>query len=488
MNNAKINEKEDAIMERYAMDGDSLKRACEGVVELKDGAVSILNEDKLRKELIDYLVYTVVFSEDPVARKEAHRLIWYVASELGVYPASIHPLYMAMGREEVQGFTTPAMNFRCLTYDVARRVFKVAGSIKAGAFIFEIAKSEMQYTFQSPSEYTACVLSAAVKEGYQGAVFLQGDHFQFKADAYAQDPEGEIQKIKALSERAVNAGFYNIDIDASTLVDYSKQTLTEQQYHNFLCTARLTEFLRTIEPEGITISVGAEIGHIGGKNSTPDEARAFMEGYLGELKGGLTGISKLSVQTGTAHGGVPLPDGTVAEVKLDFEVLRTIGELVRKEYGLSGTVQHGASTLPDELFDRFPENNCSEIHLATGFQNIMYEKAPEELVEAIYGYIKENFRSDWKEGMTEQQFIYKSRKRGFGPFKKKWWFLPEDSKQRILDEIEKKLRLLFEKLNIKGTREVVERYVPPIKPPYSENQQFPTETKAEGIKLEEGAD
>jgi fructose/tagatose bisphosphate aldolase len=346
----------------------------------------------------------------------------------------------------------------------------------------------MQYTFQSPSEYTACVLSAAIKEGYQGPVFLQGDHFQFKTDGYRTDPEGEIKNIKALTEQAIRAGFYNIDIDASTLVDYTEQSLQAQQYHNYLCTARLTEFIREIQPDGITVSVGAEIGHIGGKNSTVDEARAFMEGYQGELKEGLTGISKLSVQTGTAHGGVPLADGTVAEVKLDFEVLRSIGEFVRNEYGLSGTVQHGASTLPDELFDKFPQNNCSEIHLATGFQNIMYENAPSELVETIYEYIKEHFRDDWKEGMTEKQFIYKTRKRGFGPFKKRWWFLPDDAKEKILGEIERKLTVLFDKLNIKGTHEPVCRHVPSIKPPYSEKQVFPTETRAEEIELEEGAD
>ncbi len=475
-------------MERYAVSMDSLNQGCKGTVEFSGNRIYLHDKKRFKEEIIDFLIYTVVFSKDLDVRRKAHRLIWHTAIELGIYPASIHPLYMAMGRGEVQGFTTPAINFRCLTYDVARRVFKVAGAIRAGAFIFEIAKSEMEYTFQSPSEYTACVLAAAIKEGYQGPVFLQGDHFQFKTDGYRANPDGEIEKIKSLSKKAVNAGFYNIDIDASTLVDYTKQSLQEQQYHNYLCTARLTEFLREIQPDGITVSVGAEIGHIGGKNSTPDEAKAFMKGFSNELSEGQTGISKLSVQTGTAHGGVPLPDGRVADVKLDFEVLRSIGELVRKEYGLSGTVQHGASTLPDELFDKFPQNNCSEIHLATGFQNIMYENAPEELVKTIYVYIKENFRAEWKEGMTEQQFIYKSRKRGFGPFKKNWWFLPDTAKEKILIEIEKKLSTLFEKLNIKETRELVLKYVPQVKPPYIEEQVFHEEKRAEDIKIEEGAD
>jgi len=42
--------------------------------------------------------------------------------------------------------------------------------------------------------------------------------------------------------------------------------------------------IRDLEPDGITISVGGEIGEVGGKNSTVEELQAFMEGYLEELK------------------------------------------------------------------------------------------------------------------------------------------------------------------------------------------------------------
>ena len=227
----------------------------------------------------------------------------------------------------------------------------------------------------------------------------------------------------------------------------------------------MTAFIRELEPEGITISVGGEIGHIGGKNSTVEEFEAFMEGYLKTLKefGEMPGISKISVQTGTAHGGIPLPDGTVARVKLDFEVLRSISEVARKKYGMSGAVQHGASTLPDELFDKFPEVGTSEIHLATGFQNIIYDHLPEDIKEEIYNYIKENFKSEWKEDMTEQQFIYKTRKKAFGPFKKTFWDLPKEVKTKILDSLYKKFHLLFEKLNVFDTKKYVNKYIKPVK-------------------------
>jgi len=227
----------------------------------------------------------------------------------------------------------------------------------------------------------------------------------------------------------------------------------------------MTAFIREIEPEGVTVSVGGEIGHIGGKNSTPEEFEAFMEGYLETLKeyGNYAGISKISVQTGTEHGGVPLPDGSVAEVKLDFSVLEKIGEVARKKYSMAGAVQHGASTLPDELFHKFPEVKTAEIHLATGFQNIIYDHLPEEFKNEIYNWLKTELKNEWKEGWTEQQFIYKTRKKGFGKFKKEFWNLPEEVKAPMMKALEEKFRFLFEQLNAFGTKEIVEKYVKPVK-------------------------
>ena len=437
------------------------------VAELKENSVSsIKDETKLRETVIDDLIYTAVFSKDETVKDEARRLIRELANEFGAIASSIHDFYMAMGKGEVDKITTPAINIRGMTYDVARQIFKVALNNNVGAFIFEIAKSEIGYTFQRPSEYASAVLAGAIKEGFKGAVFIQGDHFQFNAKKYAEDPEKELQAIKDLTEEAIKAGFYNIDIDPSTLVDYSKDTLKEQQYHNYINTAKMTQFIRDIEPEGITVSVGAEIGHIGGKNSTVEEFEAFMEGYLEELPKGMAGISKMSVQTGTEHGGIPLADGSVAEVKLDFNVLTEIGKVAREKYGLGGTVQHGASTLPDELFDKFPESNCCEIHLATGFQNIMYDLIPEDFKNEIYNWIKENLKNEWKEGQTEAQFIYKTRKKGFGPFKYQWWTLDKEYKDKILEALYNKFEFLFNKLNVFNTKELVDKYVKPVKVQY----------------------
>ena len=222
----------------------------------------------------------------------------------------------------------------------------------------------MGYTFQRPAEATA-VLAGAIKSGHQG-VFIQGDHFQANAKSYAQDPKGEIKAVGDLAVEAIAAG-YNIDIDASTLVNLElphRRTAGSQQYVH---TARLHGLIRNHQPPGITVSVGGEIGEVGGRNSTVEDLQAFMGGYVPEMKRRseaagreLPGISKISVQTGTSHGGVPLPDGTVAKVKVDFDTLAALSKSTREEYHLGGAVQHGASTLPENISIDLPKRMRSK--------------------------------------------------------------------------------------------------------------------------------
>ncbi|MCF6159363.1 MAG: aldolase [wastewater metagenome] len=435
----------------------------------KDGTVKVIDRNTLRNTKIDTIVYNAVFNKENTMRDISRWLIRNVANELSVFTSSIQLLYEAIGRKQYKGFTVPAINIRGLTYDVARSIFRAAKRNHAGVFIFEIARSEIGYTDQRPAEYASVVLAAAIKEGYEGPVFIQGDHFQINAKKYEKDRDAELKTVKGLIKEAIEAGFYNIDIDTSTLVDLSKPDLTGQQRLNFEFAAEFTTYIRTLEPKGITISVGGEIGEVGKKNSTIEELRAFMDGYNKTLaaKGkGLKGISKISVQTGTSHGGVPLPDGTIAEVKLDFDTLKNLSTVARDEYGLSGAVQHGASTLPGDAFVKFPETGTAEVHLATEFQNMIYDTSifPQEFKKEIYDFLKNHsdIKKDWKEGDTEEQFLYKARKNGFGPFKERFWNLPSDVRSKIGEELEEKFEFLFKKLNVIHSREIVHKTIKPV--------------------------
>jgi len=215
----------------------------------------------------------------------------------------------------------------------------------------------------------------------------------------------------------------------------------------------------------VTISVGGEIGEVGKANSNEAELRAYLDGLRADLARrapGAIGISKVSVQTGTSHGGVVMPDGTVGMVAVDFGVHERLGAVARNEYGLAGTVQHGASTLPDELFHRFREVETAEIHLATGFQNTLYEHPafPPELHAEVEAWCFANAADERKTEQTDQQFVYTTRKKAIGPLKRQLWDL--ETKDEILATQAKKISFLCHELGVHGSRELVERYIQPV--------------------------
>jgi fructose-bisphosphate aldolase, class II len=435
-----------------------------GAVEVEDGRVKVKNEAALASPDMDDLVRAAVFG-DQDTRDNARWLLWEIGQNVGVIPSSIHDLYMARGRGLTGGYTVPAINIRGMTYDTARSVFRTAMAMKAGAFIFEIARSEIAYTDQRPTEYVAVLIAAALREGFRGPLFVQGDHFQVNSKKFAVDPVTEVNNVKTLAREAIAAGFYNIDVDTSTLVDLSKPNLDEQQRTNYEQGADIALFVRQEQPEGIDISIGGEIGEVGTENSTVEELHAYMKGFnrtLAKIAPGVEGLSKISVQSGTTHGGVVLPDGTIADVQIDFGTLQRLSEVARKDYGLAGAVQHGASTLPDSAFHNFPTTETAEIHLATNFQTMLYDRIPASLRDEVYEWLRENAKDERKATDSDEQFFYKTRKKALGPFKRRFWDLDDSIKAELAAAYDEKFGFLFTQLAIGGTAEAVAKYVKPV--------------------------
>lgn len=433
-------------------------------VSCDHGHVQVRREGALAGVAMDRLVRDAVFG-DEATKRSARWLIWELGQSVGVRAASIHDLYMARGRGLVHGFTVPAINVRGMAYDTARSIFRNARRLEAGAFICEIARSEIGYTDQRPDEYASVILAAALREGFRGPVFIQGDHFQVNAKKYLADPLPEVEAVKHLAREAVAAGFYNIDVDTSTLVDLQRQTLAEQQRLNYEVGADIAAYVRSLQPSDVTIAIGGEIGEVGTKNSTVEELRAYMEGLNALLAARgvapAARLSKISVQSGTSHGGVVLADGTIADVKLDFPTLETLSRVAREEYGLAGAVQHGASTLPDTAFHNFPRTGTAEIHLATNFQNMLFDHLPAVLRDEIYQWLRDNAAEERKPSDTDEQFFYKTRKKALGPFKRALWDLPADTKAALAAAYDSKFEFLFKQLGVPGTAAAVAEFVHP---------------------------
>lgn len=436
----------------------------EDVMSVDDGKLFIKNKEGFRAAMYQ-LAANSALNQNPEVRDVARWIVWEGSQQLGCASSSIHDLYMARGRGEWDGSTIPAINVRTMTYEMACTIFERLKKYNAKGAIFEIAKSEIGYTDQRPAEYSATILAAAIATGWEAPVFLQGDHFQVKKKDYDTDPKAAIEDAKTLIKEAIEGGFYNIDLDTSTLVVLDRATPVEEQRDNAEVAAELTKFIREVEPKGITVSVGGEIGEIGRGNSTPIELRAYMEVFNEALPDGMAGLSKMSIQTGTSHGGVVGPDGELVDVKIDFKVLEALGIIARDEFGMGGVVQHGASTLPETAFGLFADRDTLEVHLATAFQNTILDHGafPPALREAIYAYIGEHCLDMWnKDKMSKAQFRYKARKKALGPMQHEIWAIPMWRKGMIMSSLDKQLQMIFDGLKVEDNGAHVDAHIKPV--------------------------
>jgi len=420
-------------------------------------AVVLRDQAALRARGIDVLVNAAVFGTQH-ERAAARWLIWELGQVLGIRPASIHELYMARGRGALPPtFTTPAMNIRIMSYDSMRAAIASVLKANVGAFIFEIARGEMIYSDQRPAEFTAVAVAAAIKEGFRGPLFIQGDHFQINAEKFEHAPDAEVASLHRLINESLDAGFYNIDIDTSTLVDLTKPVLDDQQHANYdLCQA-FSDYIRARQPAGVTVSLGGEIGEVGHRNSTVAELRTFMNGYETHITR-KPGLSKISIQTGTSHGGTVLPDGSIAGVNIDFECLRELSEAAR-DYGMGGAVQHGASTLPESVFDKFVQAGAIEVHLATALMQVVFDSMPKALNVDITDWLFSHALSERKAGDTDEQFLHKTRKKATGAFKRALWTMGEAERQKVREALMTRFDMLFTHLGVNNTRGCVESTV-----------------------------
>ncbi len=282
----------------------------------------------------------------------------------GVTPAGIGRVYEAIGSGKIAPLTVPAFNVRGLVYDVARAIYRRASALGTIGVIFELAPSESATGDQSFAQYAALVAAAAAREGHSGPVFVQGDHFALETSERA-----ERDALLGLARDALEAGYLQIDLDTAALA-VPGATPHERQLPSALATAELLRELAPFARPGTVF--GGEIGEIGGENTSGEDLQAFID-LVREHAGEAAGLfGKVSVQTGTRHGGMTGSDGSPARMPLDTDLAARLAAVARSN-GFGGVVQHGASTLQPDQFRALPGCGIIEVHLATNIQNLIFD-------------------------------------------------------------------------------------------------------------------
>jgi len=85
---------------------------------------------------------------------------------------------------------------------------------------------------------------------------------------------------------------------------------------------------------------------------------------------------------------------------------------------------------------------------------------PPELHKKIEAWVFENALDERKPDQTDEQFVYTTRKKAIGPFKRELWELP--TKDEILAAQRRKIAFLFTELGVNGSRAMVDRYIRPV--------------------------
>ncbi len=221
-----------------------------GIAHIADGRLVIDDEARFRAEAAADLAWTAAFTEDDPTAEAARWIVWEASQALGARSRASTTCTWPAAAARSPGSPSRRSTSAPQTFDMARTFFETATRADVGAVIFELARSEQTYTFQRPMDYATSVLAGAIAAGWRRPVFIQGDHYQFNAKKYAADPEAMTEEIRRACRLAVDAGYRNIDIDSSTLVDLSKPDRDEEQRENYLRAAELTAVIRASRPTG----------------------------------------------------------------------------------------------------------------------------------------------------------------------------------------------------------------------------------------------
>lgn len=347
----------------------------------------------------------------------AHELLG-LCGKAGVWPAPVGPIYSALADKAIAPLTVPAFNVRGLTFDISRAIFARANDLNAAGIMFELAPSESSTGHQSHAQYAALVCAAAASAGYQGPVLLQGDHFSLEST----DSEEE-HEVLQLSLAAMASGYHQIDLDTAGLAVEGPDAVARQT-PNAAATARLLNELVPYAPAGTIF--GGEVGEIGGANTTPEELATFIELVRNMAGQNAVAFGKVSVQTGTRHGGMSDASGKSLRMPLDVDLARQLAN-VAQSYGFGGVVQHGASTLQMDQFASLPGCGVVEVHLATNLQDLVFDSPhfPADLraemtaaaLEAASGGVQTAERGADTSGQGAAQVFRQQRWSMWGPYK-----------------------------------------------------------------------
>jgi fructose-bisphosphate aldolase, class II len=322
------------------------------------------------------------------------------------------------------------------------------------AVLFEIAKSEVKYTGQSPKIFVDNILKCAKDVGFNQPYVIHGDHIGVKS------PEAkDVDSAAALIKDEIAAGFTSFAIDASHNFNAEAPTVKEQLKDNIDITTKLCGLI----PKDASLEV--EVGEVGKTDpKTGEKAITSVEEAFTFIKAINEGGYKpdlLATNNGTSHGNIFDKAGNPIPKSINVDRTAEIAKAI-KPYGVK-VAQHGITGTPLEYMPKLIEAGIAKGNVGTNWQNIAVASMPKDLAQRMEEWTLKCEESQKmrvkKPGIKDGELIGKNIKNSIVVFKSEIDALKGDDLRRI-DEATKKGALeFFTAFNAKGTATKVRRYI-----------------------------
>jgi fructose/tagatose bisphosphate aldolase len=237
--------------------------------------------------------------------------------------------------------------------------------------IYEIAKSELNYTEFSPSSFVDFIVQENERLGNTQVPFaIHGDHITVKK------PE-EVDGVRDLIGKELEAGFTSFAIDASHM---------ENEYN----LAATSELAKPIVAAGLGLEV--ELGEIGAKSGSAEgfTQPAEAEWFIGELSQKGIHPDLLAINNGSIHGTYFGSAHEGIQLELTSEIWKAI-----QSWSVD-IAQHGITGTSLEKISSFIKYGIRKGNVGTLWQNISFGLAMNQDGNAITTgdrqYIKRPYR------------------------------------------------------------------------------------------------
>ena len=407
----------------------------EGVAHVADGRLVIDDESSFRADGVRVRVWSATFSEDADVIEAARWIVWEASQSLGAR--------VGQHQRPVPGARSGRGEWlhRAGRQPAHPGLRHGGGHVSGGRNRSTPARSSSSSRAASRStrtsgrgEYITSVLAGCIHAGWRGPVFVQGDHYQFNAGKYAADPEATTEAIKKATRDAIGVGYGNIDIDSSTLVDLSQPTVDDQQRVNYERAAEISALIREVQPADMPVSIGGEIGEVGKQNSTEEELRTYLDGYRATLDR-LAGPSTLGPLQGQRPDRHEPRWRAAARAAASPRSRSTSARSSGCRWWRASTAWPAPSSTVHRRCRTSssiasPRSRRPRSTSPPASRTLLYEHPafPADLQREIDEWCVANLADERKPGESDDVFIYKTRKKALGPFKRQLWELVDQGR------------------------------------------------------------